>query len=251
MNDQVAFLLSSAVRFPLFFIPDNARIIWLAYKRDIMTIKNIIFDMDGVLIDSEPFWAEAQISILARHGITITDDDCEKYTRGVRVDELAVIWVEMFHLNIAPTELKDEIVQTVCSRITAEGKAMNGLYELLDFLKSRHIQLALATSSNRQIIQAVFDKLNLWNYFPIQCTAADEELAKPHPAVYLSAVKKLATSVKECIIIEDSVTGLIAAKAANIRTFIVNPNHKNDRFAIADERVSTLTDVLEILKNEL
>ncbi|PVX38783.1 HAD superfamily hydrolase (TIGR01509 family) [Pasteurella langaaensis DSM 22999] len=216
-----------------------------------MTIKNVIFDMDGVLIDSEPFWAEAQISILARYGINITDDDCEKYTRGVRVDELAVIWIDMFHLDITPAALKEEIIQTVCLRITAEGKPMAGLYELLDFLKSKQIQLALATSSNRQVIQAVFDKLKLWDYFPIQCTAADEELAKPHPAVYLSAVKKLAASVRECVIIEDSVTGLIAAKAANIRTFIVNPNHNNDRFAIADKRVATLNDVLAILKSEL
>ena len=216
-----------------------------------MKIKSVIFEMDGVLIDSEPFWAEAQISILARYGIAITDEDCEKYTRGIRVDELAAIWVDMFNLSISPNELKKEIVEKVCARITADGESMNGLYELLNFLKSKGITLALATSSNRQVIKAVFDKLNLWDYFPIQCTAADEELAKPHPAVYLSAVKKLGVSVKDCIIIEDSVTGLIAAKAANIRTFIVNSNSTNERFAIADERVKSLLNVLEILKKEL
>lgn len=216
-----------------------------------MAIQNVIFDMDGVLIDSEPFWAAAQISILARYGVTITDEDCEKYTRGVRVDELAAIWVDMFNLPISPERLKNEIVETVCAQINAEGRAMDGLYELLDFLHSKNIKLALATSSNRQVIKAVFDKLNLWDYFSVQCTAADEELAKPHPAVYLSAVKKLGALIKDCIIIEDSVTGLIAAKAANIRTFIVNSNCRNERFSIADERTTSLLDILAIIKNEL
>ena len=216
-----------------------------------MPIQNVIFDMDGVLIDSEPFWAGAQIAILARYGVTITDADCEKHTRGVRVDELAQIWVEMFQLPISPDALKDEIVNIVCERIHTEGQPMAGLYELLDFLKAKNIKLALATSSNRQVIKAVFDKLNLWDYFSVQCTAADEELAKPHPAVYLSAVKKLGVLVKDCLIIEDSVTGLIAAKAANVRTFIVNTQYENPRFAIADERMASLMDALKILRQEV
>ncbi|WP_386691001.1 MULTISPECIES: HAD family hydrolase [unclassified Lonepinella] len=216
-----------------------------------MTIKHVIFDMDGVLVDSEPFWAESQIETLAQYGVHISEPDCEKYTCGVRVDELATIWCEMFNLPIQSTALRNQIVNTVCQKITDNGQPMDAVYELLDFLKDKHIPIALATSSDRQVIKAVFDKLNFWSYFPIQCTAADEELAKPHPAVYLSAVKALNAKVKDCIIIEDSVTGLIAAKAANVRTFIVNEKFNDERFAIADERMASLRDVLIKLKMEL
>lgn len=216
-----------------------------------MTIKYVIFDMDGVLVDSEPLWAESQIEVLAQYGATITEPDCEKYTRGLRVDELAAVWVKKFHLDVDPIPLRDEIVDLVCRKITEKSMPMDGIYPLLDFLKSKKIPTALATSSNRKVIKTVFDKLKLWDYFPIQCTAADEELAKPHPAVYLSAIKALGTTPCDCIIIEDSVTGLIAAKAANVRTFIVNPKFTDERFAIADERVAGLHDVLKILQQEL
>ncbi|ABR73990.1 HAD family hydrolase [Actinobacillus succinogenes] len=216
-----------------------------------MAIKNVIFDMDGVLVDSEPLWAESQIEILAQYGAVITEPDCEKYTRGLRVDELAAVWVKKFHLNVEPTLLRDKIVELVCRKITEKSVPMDGIYQLLDFLKSKQIPTALATSSNRKVIKTVFDKLKLWDYFPIQCTAADEELAKPHPAVYLSAVKALGATAGDCLIIEDSVTGLIAAKAANVRTFIVNPKFADERFAIADERMASLRDVLNILQQEL
>ncbi|URJ85622.1 HAD family phosphatase [Pasteurella multocida] len=89
---------------------------------------------------------------------------------------------------------------------------MLGLYELLHFLKARHIKMAVATSSFPKIIQAVFDKLKLWGYFILQCSADDEQFGKPHPAVYLKTIQKLGISSKECLVIEDSVVGLIAAK---------------------------------------
>ena len=216
-----------------------------------MAVKNVIFDMDGVLIDSEPFWAEAQIETLAGYGIQISEPDCEKYTRGVRIDELAQIWIDLFNINLDYLLLKQQILDNVCEKISTQGKAMVGIYEVLAFLKQNNIQTALATSSDRRVIKAVFDRLNLWDYFPIQCTAAEEELAKPHPAVYLTAAKRLNAAPKDCIIIEDSVVGLIAAKAANIRTFIVNPKFAEERFAIADYRVETLLDVLAILKKEV
>ncbi|MDG2953962.1 HAD-IA family hydrolase [Bisgaard Taxon 10/6] len=216
-----------------------------------MTIKYVIFDMDGVLVDSEPLWAESQIETLAQYGAVITEPDCEKYTRGLRVDELAAVWIKKFHLNVEPTLLRDEIVDLVCRKIAEKAAPMDGIYPLLDFLKSKKIPTALATSSNRKVIKTVFDKLKLWDYFPIQCSAAEEELAKPHPAVYLSAIKALGATPADCLIIEDSVTGLIAAKAANVRTFIVNPKFADERFAIADERLASLHEVLNILRQEL
>ncbi|MEG9533986.1 hexitol phosphatase HxpB [Mannheimia indoligenes] len=213
-----------------------------------MKISSVIFDMDGVMIDSEPQWAEAQIEVLETLGINITVEDCEKFTRGKRIDELSETWIKKFNLTISNAELSEAILTYGCNAIQKSGYALAGLYELLDFLQSNNIRLAVATSSPPVIIEAVFDRLKLWDYFPIQCTAMDEDYGKPHPAVYLSAVKKLGIEKQECIVIEDSVTGLIAAKAANLTTFLVNPHYQNEKFSIADERMFSLLDVITKLK---
>lgn len=213
-----------------------------------MKISSVIFDMDGVMIDSEPQWAEAQIEVLETLGINITVEDCEKFTRGKRIDELSETWIKKFNLTISNAELSEAILAYGCNAIQKSGSALAGLYELLDFLQSNNIRLAVATSSPPVIIKAVFDRLKLWDYFPIQCTAMDEDYGKPHPAVYLSAVKKLGIEKQECIVIEDSVTGLIAAKAANLTTFLVNPHYQNEKFSIADERMLSLLDVITKLK---
>ncbi|RGE48016.1 hypothetical protein MHD_05935 [Mannheimia granulomatis] len=153
-----------------------------------------------------------------------------------------------FNLTISNAELSEAILAYGCNTIQKSGSALAGLYELLDFLQSNNVRLAVATSSPPVIIKAVFDRLKLWDYFPIQCTAMDEDYGKPHPAVYLSAVKKLGIEKQECIVIEDSVTGLIAAKAANLTTFLVNPHYQNEKFSIADERMLSLLDVITKLK---
>lgn len=116
---------------------------------------------------------------------------------------------------------------------------MLGLYELLRFLKAKHIKIAVATSSSPRIIQAIFDKLTLWDYFILQGRADDEQFGKSHPAIYLKTIPKLGISSKECLVIEDNVVGLIAATAVSLRTFIVKTHYQNAQFAIADTRLPT------------
>ncbi|WP_150539040.1 hexitol phosphatase HxpB [Actinobacillus vicugnae] len=213
-----------------------------------MKVTSVIFDMDGVIIDSEPQWAEAQIHTLAQLGIQITEHDCEQLTRGKRIDELAQVWIDRFQLKLDKQVFMQDILKHGSYAISQAGTALPGLYPLLDFLTQNHFRLALATSSPPMIIKAVFDRLDLWHYFPILCSAMDEEYGKPHPAVYLQAVKKLGVSGNECVVIEDSVTGMIAAKAANLTTFVVNPQAHQAKFAIADERLSSLFDVIKRLE---
>lgn len=215
-----------------------------------MKINTVIFDMDGVIIDSEPQWAKAQIDTLAECGVTISEQDCEQLTRGKRIDEIAKIWIQTFKLDMDPSIVADNILHKACSYILQEGSAMEGLYPLLEYLQSKQMRMAVATSSAPVIIQAVFDKLKLWDYFVLQCSANDEQYGKPHPAVYLSVLEKLGISSTECIVIEDSVVGLIAAKAASLCTFLVNPNYQNERFAIADARLANLFDVIKRLEND-
>nr|WP_321274383.1 hexitol phosphatase HxpB [uncultured Vibrio sp.] len=210
-----------------------------------MNIKAVIFDMDGVLIDSEPLWQEAQMESLDSFGVCITRHDCEKMTMGKRVDEIAQIWCEAYSLTVPMKELEVMILSKLCHRISTSGEAMTGVYEALDYFAKQGLQVALATSSNHVVINAVFERLQLWDKFSVVCSAEDEEYGKPHPDVYLTAARKLHMAVAECLVIEDSFTGLTAAKTANMTTYLVSPNYEQHKFSIADGCYSDLESMMK------
>ncbi|MDN3619471.1 hexitol phosphatase HxpB [Polaribacter undariae] len=213
-----------------------------------MILNTFIFDMDGVIIDSEPFWRQAQIKILSTYNVTVTVEDCIKNTMGKRIDDVALTWCQLHQLSINPKSLEKEIITAVVQLITEKGKAKKGLFELLDFLKKNNFNIALATSSSKPIIDAVFNKLNIAHYFKVVCSADDEEYGKPHPAIYLKAAKLLKVPTGNCLVLEDSVTGLIAAKAASINTIVI-PEDKNDpRFTLANNIYTSMLDVINYLK---
>ena len=213
-----------------------------------MKYNTFIFDMDGVIIDSEPFWRHAQIDILSKYEVTISIEDCIHYTMGKRIDDVALIWCQLHSLKVDPKELEQEIINAVAKLIAEKGKAKTGLYELLDFLKENKYHIALATSSSLPIIKAVFKRLLIAQYFEVVCSADDEIYGKPHPAVYLKAATKLKVLPSHCIVLEDSVTGLIAAKAAAMKTFVIPEDPSDPRFRIAHAIFTSMFEVIQILK---
>lgn len=213
-----------------------------------MSFNTFIFDMDGIIIDSEPFWRRAQIEALSKCNVSITVDDCIKKTMGRRIDHVAIIWCQLYQLTIDPKLLEKEITTHVINLINEKGESKKGLYELLKFLSKNNFNIALATSSSSQIIKAVFKKLSISEYFQVVCSAYDEEYGKPHPAVYLKAAKKLGVSPANCIVLEDSVTGLIAAKSASMKTLVIPDDTKDPRFTLANNTFSSMLDVIRYLE---
>ncbi|WP_064609929.1 hexitol phosphatase HxpB [Photobacterium sp. J15] len=205
-----------------------------------MNKKAIIFDMDGVIIDSEPLWQDAQMESLASFGVTITRHDCEQLTMGKRIDEIARTWCEAHSLTISAAKLETMILTKLCNHITQTGQAMCGVYDALTYFADQGLKIALATSSNHVVVKAVFDRLNLWDKFSVICSAEDEVHGKPHPDVYLSAARELKVDVTDCLVIEDSFTGLTAAKRANMTTYLVSPHCNSERFVTADARFVNL-----------
>lgn len=209
-----------------------------------MSVQAVIFDMDGVIIDSEGFWQDSQIAVLAGFRVPITAQECERYTKGKRIDEIARVWCERYSLRIQPQRLEEKIVAQVCASVRSRGMAMSGLYQALSCFQAKGYRMALATSSSRQIIAAVFDRLALWECFDAVCSADDEHFGKPHPAVYLTAVRKLGLEVSECLVIEDSLNGFIAANRAGIKTFVVAPDYQEAKFSAAAGRYATLNELI-------
>ena len=129
-------------------------------------------------------------------------------------------------------------------RIYEKGELMPGAVEIIDFLQTMNIPLAIASSSDRRLIDAVLSRLGLEKLFTVIHSAEKEEFGKPHPAVFISTSKLLQKDPSRCLVLEDSLNGIIAAKAARMIVAAV-PHHENlndPRFTIADIVVPSLME---------
>ncbi len=214
-----------------------------------MNINTVIFDMDGGLIDSEPFWRQAQIEELKKYNVIVTVDDCINNTMGRKLDDLADIWCKRFELPITSLELQQNIMNSVIALIREKGNAKTGLYSLLNYLRKNNFKIGLATSSSIPIIDAVLDHLAIRDFFTVICSADSEKYGKPHPCVYLSAAKQLKTNKEQCVIVEDSITGMISGKAAAITTYVIPEDVTDPKYSIADGIFTSLEKIEHHLVN--
>lgn len=184
-------------------------------------IRAVIFDMDGLLIDSEPIWREAEKEVFATVGIELTDEMCFK-TVGLRIEEVVEFWRRQYPWhNRSSEEVKKDINQKVIELILKKGNALPGVEGLIDFFAKKEIPMAIASGSYYEIIHAVVEKLKLASYLKVIHSAEEETHGKPHPAVFLHAAEKLNVPVWECLVFEDSFNGIIAAKAARMKVVAV------------------------------
>jgi mannitol-1-/sugar-/sorbitol-6-/2-deoxyglucose-6-phosphatase len=207
----------------------------------------VIFDMDGVIIDSEPFWKEADIQAYAKVGLTLTEQMCS-ITTGLDGKEAVKYWYNIQPwTNRSLAEVKDDIEAHVVKCVKERGRPAVGFIELLDFLEERNIKIGLASASPMHIIEAVLDKLNVKHRFHIYHSSEFEEQGKPHPAVYSSAARMLNVASENCVVFEDSINGLKAAKGAGMKVVAIPDKHLRDdeHFKHADFIISSLSDFNE------
>lgn len=216
-------------------------------------MKAVIYDMDGVLIDSEPLWKIAEIEGFAKVGLDVKAIDLEE-TVGLRIDEVVKLWHgKKGWTNKTCKEVEDDIVNVLIREIKKQGKALDGVYESLEFFKNNNYLIGLATSSYQRIIHAVLEKLNIEPYFQVIHSAEYEEYGKPHPAVFIHTAKKLNVSPTECLVIEDSLNGVIAAKSARMKVIAIpEKSHTyNPKLALADLILSDLNQLNESIIGKL
>ena len=183
--------------------------------------KAIVFDMDGVIIDSEPLWKKAMIAEFSKYGIRLSESDCRS-TTGKRIEEVAAFWFQRFEKDPANLpELINSIEIHLIALINQYGQMLEGLLELIKYMKQHEIKRALATSSSERIMHAVIRKLGLESFFEALCSAEHCTWAKPHPQVYLNAVQHLQEDSHDCWAIEDSFNGLVSARSAWLQTVYI------------------------------
>lgn len=179
-------------------------------------------------------------------GIPFSDEHC-RITTGLRFKEVAEFWFTKHGItHISIDEFDNLVMEGLCNLIKQEGKAMKGVLEALAFFKQKGFKIGIATSSNERLMNTVVDVLHIKPYFNELCSAQHLQYGKPHPQVYLTCAQKLGVNPVHCLVIEDSVNGIIAGKAAQMKVLAIPEamNYNNPKFAMADYNLKSLLEVI-------
>lgn len=202
----------------------------------------VIFDIDGLLINSEPLWNKAATEIFRQYGIQLSE---EQYaiTTGLRSKEFVAHWLYLH--KVPATEFdraEQKIINLALELIDKEATLMPGVQNVFEFFIKKEFKMGLATSSPIELVEWVKDKLGIRSYIHASCSAQQLPFAKPHPQVYLDCAAAMHTNPLACICFEDSFYGMIAAKAARMTCVVVpSAEHlKLEHWGAADLKLSSL-----------
>jgi sugar-phosphatase len=218
---------------------------------DLSDFEAVIFDMDGVLIDSEPLWKIAMEEVFHSLGSKLTKADFQK-TVGLRIDEVVHFWNHHENWGVEnEQEVEESIILKMIELISENAQPLEGVIETLAFLKRKGMKIGLGTSSSSRLIHCVLTELNIAHYFDFTHSAETESFGKPNPAVYLTVAEKLNANPNKCLVIEDSFNGVIAGLSAMMKVACIpeKTHFPNPRLAVADFQFRTMTEfLLEIQK---
>jgi HAD superfamily hydrolase (TIGR01509 family) len=208
-------------------------------------INTVIYDMDGLLLDTEPLWGKSMLRIAEKHRIPITHERF-KETTGLRIYEVTDYWsVRYPWQGSTPTEVADEILDDIIEAAKAHGRVMPGVLSSLELFQNLGFKIGLASSSPERMITELVGHFGLTGYFDNISSADAVELGKPHPAVFLHCARLLGAMPLQCVVLEDSVNGVIAGKAARMKVIAVPeaPHAHDPRFVLADARIGSLEEI--------
>ena len=209
----------------------------------------LVFDMDGVLIDSEPFWRRAEIEIFGSVGVELSEADCYQ-TQGLRIDEVVRFWFDRSPWTGPSIEsIAARVVDRMDRLIRTEGEPMPGVRDSIAAARAGGWRLGLASSSSMRLIEAVLDRLDLAGVFEAVRSAEHEQRGKPHPDVYASTRHELGLAGADCVAVEDSAHGVASALAAGMRCIAIPaPETRADpRFDSAHWRLDSLEELSQAL----
>ena len=213
-----------------------------------MDFNTVIFDMDGLLIDSEPLWMEAATEVFAAYGKKLSAEEYAT-TTGLRTSEFVRWWLRDYKFDKTELDKADaNIVEMVINKLKTKGKPMPGYEHIFEFFYRKNFKIGLATSSPMSIVDAVTKLLGVDEYIQVKTSAEKLVHGKPHPQVYLECAQSLNVSPLQCICFEDSINGMIAVKAARMKCVVV-PSYqqiKDERWSLADLKISSLKNFSEL-----
>jgi len=199
-------------------------------------LKAVIFDMDGVIVDSEPLHYKAYHEMYNEIGINITPALHDSFT-GKATLPICVELCNQFNLSKKPEELVG-IKRKHFYRFfdnDPDFKLIDGVFDLINHYHENKLKLILASSASISNIKKIFNRFDLDCYFNFKISGAELKASKPHPEIFINAVKASGFSKKECMVIEDSTNGIKAAKGADVFCVAYDSVHsRNQNYSLAN-----------------
>jgi sugar-phosphatase len=207
----------------------------------------VIFDLDGLLIDSEPFWRRAEIEVFGSVGLQLTEVEVRQ-TMGLRIDDAVRHWWDR-HPWEGPSrqDIERACTARVAELITAEGVPMPGALEVVSLFRGLGLPMAVCSGSYAVVIEAALATLGIADDMTVWHSAEWEDVGKPHPSVYLTTAAELGVDPLACLAFEDSFNGAIAAKASRMRVVAIPEPDAADspRWGFCDLVLGSLTEFTE------
>jgi len=208
-------------------------------------LKAVIFDMDGVIIDSESIYLELERKLFKDLGLEISEEEHDSFV-GTKADYMWTKIKEKYRLEPSVEELVAMEYRLYFDHIASLGdlSPIPGVKELIESLHQKGVRLALASSNYMNVIEMVLDIFKLQKYFDVITSGEQVENGKPAPDIFLAALKQLGVKAEECLVIEDSENGVKAAKTAGIKCVgFKGMNLRNQDLSLADLVVSSFYEI--------
>lgn len=211
-------------------------------------IKAVLFDMDGLMIDSEPLHYQAFNVVLKKYGQHLTEKENKERYIGLSDEDEAVDMVVRFNLPISAEELVQAKREKAKKLLSNHIVVQAGLIDLLTNLHKNGYKIAIASSSRLEIIEIVINGLQITSLIDAFASAEEVKHGKPAPDVYLLAAEKLGVIPSECLVLEDAPKGVQAGKAAGMLVFAIPSGYtKGQDFSLADKVLNSLSEVFSLL----
>lgn len=206
-------------------------------------IKAIIFDMNGVIINDEHFHNESWVLFCKKHGFTLSKEEFHAEVMGKRdKDTLEYLFKKPLtseEINLYGNERDDIVKELVIGKL----QLTSGLLKLLDEIRQNTIPLAIATSSRKNYVNFIVDTFSIRKYFQYIVTAEDIVKGKPNPEVYLKIATLLNVKPDDCLVFEDSLAGINAAKSAGMKVIGITTSHTSEELNKADTTITDFTHI--------
>jgi HAD superfamily hydrolase (TIGR01509 family) len=211
--------------------------------RESTMIKAVIFDMDGVMIDSEPLWEKTERKLLARRGIDYSPEYRDQIV-GLNQNDSGTLLIDTFKLEETVSDIINERVDILTEIYEEELELVPQLVPLLEDLRMENYPLAVASSSPLRVVDFVLEMFSLHEYFLEVVSGDCAENGKPHPDIYLQTAERLGVKPEDCIAIEDSINGVKSAKAAGMFCIAIPDKRLSpDKFNEADMIMDSLEEL--------
>lgn len=212
-------------------------------------IKAILFDMDGTLIDSMWVWNGIDVAYLNRFGYELPDG-LQREIEGMSFTETAIYLKKRFSIPDSIEKMKADWTEMAFDFYTHQVPLKNGARELIAYCHAHDIRLGIATSNEKTLVTATLNALHIYEDFDGIVTGCDVVKGKPDPEIYLTCAKKCGVAPRECLVFEDLVPGIIAARNAGMKVCAIEDAYSADQAVekrtLADDYIPDFTAILDL-----